>query len=63
MATRKSRYRKDLQWWVINRTEMVLGYVWVILWFSWTLLPYVEAIRQTGALDKKFVSYRPFFQR
>ncbi|KAF2014335.1 hypothetical protein BU24DRAFT_492988 [Aaosphaeria arxii CBS 175.79] len=51
MSQGKYGYGKGLEWWVLDKADMVLGYIWVILWFSITLPPYVEAIRMTGALD------------
>jgi hypothetical protein len=56
----KMNYGKDLKWWRLDNFEMILGYIFVLVWFTVTLPPYVENMRLVGILDPRLAPVQIF---
>lgn len=44
----------------VYSTGMILGYIWVILWFSWCLPIYVKGLRDADIIRDALLDTRPF---
>lgn len=59
----KLNYGKRHKWWRLDSFEMILGYLVVLVWFTVTLPPYVENMREVGILDPRLAPVQIFSQR
>ena len=53
----KHRYGKGRGQWALGTPSQVIGYLWVVLWLSITMPPYVEGLRRTGVFEIDLVSF------
>ncbi|KAI9879021.1 MAG: hypothetical protein M1830_009820 [Pleopsidium flavum] len=53
----KEGYGVEEQWFRFDSWQRVCGYVWVVVWLSVTMAPYVEGLRRTGVLETRLVPF------